>query len=302
MPDDAPDDALTAIADELYALPLDDFTSERNARAKALRADDRELSGRVAKLPKPSAAAWTVNMFVRHRREQFDQLLQLGETLRRAQEDLDSDTLRTLGAQRRKLIGALGREASAVGGELGHRVSGGALEEVEQTLQAALADPDAATAVGTGRLVRSLSSTGFEAVDLSGAVAGGDSPATGAAPRRTSRSKADPDEDRERAERERARALAAAREALEEAQQRADDAEAELSALDKRLEQSDRRRARIDDERQELEARLAELEDDLATLDRETRRLRGTRDDAERDLEEARTAVEDAERRVSDLR
>ncbi|PJJ71818.1 hypothetical protein CLV46_1371 [Diaminobutyricimonas aerilata] len=300
MPDDAPDDALTAIADELYALPLDDFTSERNARAKEVRAEDRGLAQRVSKLTKPSAAAWTVNMFVRHRRDQFDQLLQLGETLRRAQDDLDSETMRTLGAQRRKLIGALGREAASVGADLGHRVSGGAIEEVEQTLQAALADPDAAAAVGTGRLVRSLTSTGFESVDLSGALAGGDSTTPTTRTRRAS-SSSDSD-DAERAERERARERAAARDALEEAQQRADDAEAELSGLDKRLEQSERRRTRIDEERRELEQRLAELEDDLATLDRETRRLRGTRDDAARELDDARTAVDDAEKRMRDLR
>src|SRR6478735_10130604 len=60
----AADDAarLDAIAVELYALPPDDFTSARNARAAAA---DRSLAARVKTLRKPTAAAWAVDLLAR---------------------------------------------------------------------------------------------------------------------------------------------------------------------------------------------------------------------------------------------
>ena len=58
-------DALTAVADELYDLVPDEFTSARNARAKEAKTDDRELADRITQLKKPSPAAWIVNRLVR---------------------------------------------------------------------------------------------------------------------------------------------------------------------------------------------------------------------------------------------
>ena len=45
-----PIDALTAAADDLYALVPEEFTAALNARAKAAKADDRELAQRIAEL------------------------------------------------------------------------------------------------------------------------------------------------------------------------------------------------------------------------------------------------------------
>jgi hypothetical protein len=47
---------------DLYGLPLDRFTEERNSLAKQLRQDGaRDQAAAVAKFRKPSAAAWAVN-------------------------------------------------------------------------------------------------------------------------------------------------------------------------------------------------------------------------------------------------
>lgn len=146
--------SLAAIADELYALPLDEFTAARNARAKA---DEQ-----VKTLPKPSAAAWAINQFARGSRAKLEQVVALGDQLREAQDDLDSKTMRALGSQRRALLAAMAREITP---------TASLRAEIEQTLQAAMADPDAADAVLSGRLVRTLSSDGLEPVDLAGAVA-----------------------------------------------------------------------------------------------------------------------------------
>ncbi|HEX8206307.1 MAG TPA: hypothetical protein VF587_09635, partial [Solirubrobacteraceae bacterium] len=52
--------------DALYCRPLDEFVPARAELAKALRADGRrDEAAAVAKLPKPSVAAWAVNQVVR---------------------------------------------------------------------------------------------------------------------------------------------------------------------------------------------------------------------------------------------
>ena len=76
---------LLTIADELYALTLPEFTPARDARAKELKATDKELARSVKALKKPSVAAWVVNLLVRRETEQVDQVLTVGEALREAQ-------------------------------------------------------------------------------------------------------------------------------------------------------------------------------------------------------------------------
>src|SRR5687767_1069156 len=66
--------------DELYCLPLDRFVPERNALAKALRASgEREEAARIAKLPRPSIAAWAVNQVVRSQPRQAEDLWAAGD-------------------------------------------------------------------------------------------------------------------------------------------------------------------------------------------------------------------------------
>ena len=159
---------ITSIANDLYALTPAEFTAERNRRAK----DAGDLSGQVRELPKPSAAAWGVNVFARVRADELTQLIELGELLRAAQDDADSNALQQLSKQRRALVAAMAREAASVAGERGAPVNAAAIMQIEQTLQAAMFDADAAAAVASGRLIRSLTSDGVEPVDLEGAVAG----------------------------------------------------------------------------------------------------------------------------------
>lgn len=54
---------LADVAGHLYALPFDEFVVARTAAAKAAAAEsNRQLSQAIKALPKPSAAAWTVNI------------------------------------------------------------------------------------------------------------------------------------------------------------------------------------------------------------------------------------------------
>ena len=84
-------DDLLDIADELYGLPLADFTPARDAKAKELKGTD--LAAPVKALKKPTMAAWVVNMLVRHETEQVDQVLAVGAALRDAAQSLDGKEL-----------------------------------------------------------------------------------------------------------------------------------------------------------------------------------------------------------------
>jgi hypothetical protein len=163
---------LADVAHELYGLLPGDFTAERNQRAKDLKADgDAELAAQVKALGKPTSAAWLVNQLVRHHGEEVEQVAAIGAALREAQDDLDSGELLALNKQRHLVLRAVVQQARALARDLGQPVSTAVADEVEQTLRAVMSDPEAADAVRTGTLRRSLSGTGLGPVDLTDAVA-----------------------------------------------------------------------------------------------------------------------------------
>jgi hypothetical protein len=165
-------DALTAAADELYALVPEEFTAARNERAKDAKADDRLLGQRIGELRRPSPAAWIVNSLVREHPDAVDELLDLGGDLRDAQAAGDGRALTKIGSERRKLVSGLLQQATRIADAADRSPSRAVLDEVEQTLIAGTVDEAAGEALRTGRLVRGLQAVGFEDVDLDGAVAG----------------------------------------------------------------------------------------------------------------------------------
>ncbi|MBT2394969.1 hypothetical protein [Streptomyces sp. ISL-100] len=149
---------LESITDELYGLAPADFTAARNERAAAARtAGDRELAARIQALRRPALSAWASNLLVRRQPEQVQPLLSLGEGMRQAHRDLDGEQLRELGRRQHDLVGALGRQAKQLAADAGHPVSEDVQHEVERTLHAVLADPDAAREWAAGRLTKPLS-------------------------------------------------------------------------------------------------------------------------------------------------
>src|ERR687883_513776 len=133
----------------------------------------RPTAAAIGALRRPSLAAWVVNALVRHRADEIEQLLALGEALRSAQEGLAGDQVRALGRQRQQVLAAVGRQARALARELGHPVSEDVGQEVEQTLGAAMADPEVAEAVRSGRLTSPSSYAGLGALPGDGEGGGG---------------------------------------------------------------------------------------------------------------------------------
>jgi hypothetical protein len=290
-------------ANRLYALPLDEFTAARNAAATSARKEgDRELASALRALPKAASSAWLVNVLVTRRRDEIEQVLELGASLREAQSGVDRAHLQALGQQRQRLLSAVARQSLEAAAELGHDVGPAALPGVEQTLRAALADPAAAAAVLTGRLVRTLEASGWEPVDLTGAVGGPFEP-PGPGPVEDPEDDAPPDRhDGPRP----ARATVAAQrrkraenrlQAAGEARRTAEDAAAELRQRAKRLSiQRDGLTASIEDLQERLDAlrrELADLDGRAALLGRQVTGAEDAVEQAREDEEAARSTLTD---------
>ena len=271
---------LLAIADELYALPQEEFTPARDAKARELKAD-KELAASVKKLKKPSVAAWVVNLFVRRAAEQVDQVVAVGQALRQAQEGMDAAELRALTKQRRQLTSAVTQEARRLARDEGLKVTQAVADQVEATLTAAMLDADCAKAVRSGLLVAALSATGVDTVDVASAVAVPEAlgfaatPTTAGEPVRPELHVV-PGDERARKRTEAEEALAAAQEMLDTAEQSVAEAGQAVEALQARSLQL---QAEID----EVRRRLSELESSAEETDEEL-------EDAEEKEGEARSA------------
>lgn len=163
---------LRAAVQELYAAGLGDFMAVRKSLvAQAKASGDAELAGSVAKLRKPTVAAWAVNHFTRLHPERLDELTAFAELLREAQRTLDGEQLRTLGRERSNRVDATAEQVEAAAVEAGQPVGASVAAELRETLTAFVADEEAERAVRTGALVKALSYAGFGSVDLTDVAA-----------------------------------------------------------------------------------------------------------------------------------
>jgi len=307
---------LARVADELYALPPEDFRAARDERAAQARASgDKALAREITALRRPVVSAWLVNLLARDEKGQMSELLALGASLRDAQQALDGDQLRELSTQRRDLVGAMVAAVKRRAAQDGRAVSLQVEREVEATLQAALADPEAAAAVSSGRLVSPLSYAGLgagEAVavplrpgalareggqpaqepsakrDLPGTSAAQPETAAGRAARMTAQREAREAAAAERKERE----AAAIRQAVQDA---ADAADAARAGLDEAERAAASARAAHEAVRQRAEQLDRELSGALAEQSRAARTVR----DAQRSREAAVRTVDAAAKRLA---
>lgn len=292
MPDANP---LLEIADDLYALPLADFTPARDALVKEHKAD-KALAASIKGLRKASVAAWVVNLLVRRDPDQVDQVLAVGEALREAQDNLDATQLREFTKQRRQLTASVTTAARRMAREEGVRTTESVAEQVEATLTAAMLEPDAARAVRSGLLVTALSATGLGDLDLSGAVALPEAlgfsakarPAPGPDPTQRPQLHVVPDPDAD------AKARAAADERLADARAVLKEHEKEHRAARRAVEKLQARTLQVQSEIDELRGRLAILEDTLEEVDEELAEAEAAQAEVEEAVDEARSEVEEA--------
>lgn len=289
---------LSEIAQDLYAVPPREFIAARKESVDAARASgELVLSKAIGELRKPSAAAAVVNLLARHDEELLQEVADLGEELREAQENGDGKRLRALNEERKALL----RRVAAASAELAddHDVSfspavaGG----VEETIKAALADAEAAKAVQAGILVAALSGAGMGFIDLSDSVALPDFELKARETRpKERRLKVVPDLPDPRTTR-----LEAAKEAADEARKEAEEAEAELARSERARDSNAATRARLHEQIDELKAELAELQDEAAQADEVVRDLERAVVQATKARDAAAKELTRAEQRVDRL-
>lgn len=272
---------LESIAEELYTLHPTRFTGVRTAHVdEALAAGEAALAAQIAALKRPTLSAWASNLLVRSEPKLIARLLRLGEGLRQAHQKPSRTQLGRLSRRQHTLVDALSQQARSLTARAGHPIGQAAQRKVEQTLQAALADPVAAEKWASGRLVKSLAPP----VDFPAATAAIDETSTGqaAAPRRARAAKPSPkperpDADAVRGQRrtgEASRKPAQVQREAEEAEQRARKRRAEHDQVRVEVE-------RTEEALRELEERATELAQQLHATVELRRRIRN-------DLEQAR--------------
>ena len=256
-----------AALDTLYAVPLDEFTSTRNALAKELGKDGAQMKT----LKKPNLAAWGLNQLARKHADELDAFFATTEKLRRAQRRAMSGgraaDLRAATDERNRAAGRLTRLVETILKDAGHAAAASTLSAARDSFVAIASDELGAEILRKGRLTRELQPGAM--VDVGGLSLVGDAS-----------DEEEPQQDRStlkaaREARDEARAgLKAAREALKEANREADRLEIEADQAARAAKAS---QEKADFARRAAAARRAEVED------------------AEKAVEEAERAVEAVE-------
>jgi len=152
--------------DDLFRLPLAEFTGARNALAARLKKEGRPNDGdRVKLLGKPSVSAWTVNQLYWKHREEFDQLIATGKRFRSTPRrgGKVTDMRDSLDARREALV-----QLSDLAAELlrngGHNPSPETLHRVTTTLGALSAHALLGDGPTPGRLTSDVDPPSFESL------------------------------------------------------------------------------------------------------------------------------------------
>lgn len=151
--------------DDLFGLPVEEFTKARDELAKELRnAGKKEAADEVKSLRKPSVSAWAVNQAVRRRPQEAKALVKAGDELRKAQRGAvsgrDPAQLREATTAHRRLVEELTEEARAALEERG-AAAAATVTRVAQTLRAASIDKETSKALTAGTLAEDVEQAGF---------------------------------------------------------------------------------------------------------------------------------------------
>jgi hypothetical protein len=263
---------------DLYGLPLEEFTPARDAAAKEIRkAGDRETAARVAKLPKPSPAAWAANQVARTQPDLIEALLDAGASLRAAQDAAvaggGSRALRDATVAERRAVEDVMNAATGLK-PAGKKLSRAMADRLRTALHAAATDEAIRSALSAGRLVSEATAGGAWPFAV-----GDDVPLP--SPKRKPKAKAKPkevDEEAERAEREAAELRKALEAQLREARAAlrvrervaegaSEDADAAAEAIEDARERLEEAQAALQEAESEAEAAQHQLVESHEALD-----------------------------------
>ena len=141
--------------DELFSLPLEEFTAARNRLAKKHGTEIRQIA-------KPTVPAWAVNQLARRHADLVGRLVEAGEEQARALKA--GAGMREAQAAERKAIAELVGKAREILDGAGRKATTPVLERVAATLAAGAQTGAGRNALRAGRLTEELEPAGFEAV------------------------------------------------------------------------------------------------------------------------------------------
>ena len=152
--------------DDLYGLPLEEFTAARNELARRLKQQGDPDAEEVRRLAKPTLAVWAINQLARREPLAVRRLLAAGADLRKAQ----ASALHGQGAaemsraqrEERAAVRALAERARGLLAETGRPATDATLERISTTLSAAAIDDAGRETLKAGRLAAELSPAGFD--------------------------------------------------------------------------------------------------------------------------------------------
>jgi len=281
---------LDARIDQLYQLPLEEFTSARNALAKEAGAD----AARVRALTKPPIAAWAVNQLHWRDADTWNALIEASENARRAHKAVLSGRggdVRAATSVHEEAADAALKKTLAILADAGHPVTDTTRQAIATTIRALPGDE------APGRLTHVLQPGGFEMLaGLSVAAGMGKaakptakpSPAKSAVTTHPSSAKSKAD----------AKALTRAREAAAAAANAVRDAERAVQRGEFEVARTTRDAERavraIDEARDALE----QAKTDLQTAEKAAKVAERERDDAVKRAEAARKQLEAARERA----
>ncbi|MFI6014199.1 hypothetical protein ACIBAG_36305 [Streptomyces sp. NPDC051243] len=296
---------MEAVLDELYVTPPAEFVARRAQTAAAAKsAGHGEDARRIGAARRPTLAAWAANLLLRSQPEESRRLLELGPALREAYHSLDAAGIKELADRRRRMVSALSQQAAQLARQAGHPLSAAVRQDVESTLRAVLADPEAADSWAGGRLTGALTPPSDFPADIAPVAGAPRKPstkaarATPAAPAPSARTSSK-DELAER-RRQRQEQLDQAHRAAEEAARRLQDRRAEQAEADNALQEAQDRHDQAQQQLSDAEQRLRQAREELRRAEQETRRAeersRTTADAVARAEREEREAAREVKR------
>jgi hypothetical protein len=298
--------------DDLFKLPLTEFTAARNALAASLKEAGRaEDAAAVKALTKPSLSVWAVNQLYWQHRKAFDQLIAAGERLRKAQASQlagKGGELRAPMEALRSALTDLAKRAAALVAEAGHPATPDLTRRINTTLEALATYGSQPGAPQAGRLTADVDPPGFEALSAlvprsRGRRAAGSEPSR-VIPFRPPAKKApakklSPAAKKRQEEQERKAQQKAALAALRDAERALRDAQKTLAQHEAALRKAAARAKVTEKAKASLEKRFESAAADADAARQEARRVASAAEEAAQSVQDAERAVEQAKQEVT---
>jgi hypothetical protein len=227
--------------DQLYQLPLDEFTSARNALAKQAGPN----AAAIKQLEKPNTAAWAINQVFWRERKLYDQVIEAATRRREAYRQMlagKGGEAAKADAEHQGAVRTAAQAGRAILEKTGSKPTDAVMTAIAETLDAL---PSADT---PGRLAKSLKRIGFDGLE-GVPVAAAPQKVTPMVPRavKTEPTSQPTTKERQAAE-AKARELAMVRERLRFAEAAEREAHEALERAQRNVERTERTRERIEQE------------------------------------------------------